>query len=142
MAKQKFEKLRTACIQKMKFMDTTIKGVEETPEYKEMNAYNQAIRDVLELMKEFENNDSETSDLPKEDDKEQKAAQELPCKVGDTIYTACAWGVERHIVKRISIEKDKIFIYGKNGVLIGEGDKIFLNEEQAWEVVSKMNGYR
>ena len=40
-------------------MDTTIKGVEETTEYKEMNAYNQAIRDVLELMKKIENDVSE-----------------------------------------------------------------------------------
>lgn len=50
MTAQEFEIIKRDCLQHMKSMDTSIKGVEHTPEYKKMCAYNQVIQDILPIL--------------------------------------------------------------------------------------------
>lgn len=52
MTNAEFEKIRKELLLKMKFLDTTIKGVSESQEYKEASAYNHAIRDVIDVLKD------------------------------------------------------------------------------------------
>lgn len=49
---QEFEQIKRELITKMKFMDTTLKGVKDSIEYKENSAYNSAIRDCIKLLEE------------------------------------------------------------------------------------------
>lgn len=52
MTNAEFDKIRKELLLKMKFLDTTIKGVSESQEYKEVSAYNHAIRDVIDILKD------------------------------------------------------------------------------------------
>ena len=47
---QEFEQIKRKLMTKMKFMDTTLKGVKDSIEYKENSAYNSAIRDCIKLL--------------------------------------------------------------------------------------------
>lgn len=42
--------IKKELLMKMKFMDTTIKGIEESAEYKEAKAYNTGIRDAINIL--------------------------------------------------------------------------------------------
>lgn len=63
----------------------------------------------------------------------------LPCKVGDTVYTACSWGIESGIVGSIEIISDRIYINNIHGEMIGESHNIFLTQEQAEQKLKEMN---
>ena len=52
MTNTEFENIRKELFLKMKFSDTTIKGISDSQEYKENCAYNQAIRDVIRILQE------------------------------------------------------------------------------------------
>lgn len=69
------------------------------------------------------------SDL--EDLEEQGKLLKLPCAVGDTVYTACSWGIESGIVGSIEIISDRIFVNNTRGQMIGEARNIFLTREEA-----------
>lgn len=75
-----------------------------------------------------------------EDKEEQGLLISLPCKVGDTVYTACSWGVESGVVGNIEIIFDRIFVNNKNGAMIGEAHNIFLTRSEAEEALAKMGG--
>lgn len=55
----------------------------------------------------------------------------LPCAVGDTVYTACSWGIETGTVGSIEIISDRIFVNNLNGQMIGEARNIFVTREEA-----------
>ena len=62
---------------------------------------------------------------------EQNRLLKLPCAVGDTVYTACSWGIESGIVGSIEIISDRIFVNNTRGQMIGEARNIFLTREEA-----------
>ena len=66
-----------------------------------------------------------------EDLEEQGKLLKLPCAVGDTVYTACSWGIESGIVGSIEIISDRIFVNNTRGQMIGEARNIFLTREEA-----------
>ena len=66
-----------------------------------------------------------------EDLEEQNRLLKLPCAVGDTVYTACSWGIESGIVGSIEIISDRIFVNNTRGQMIGEARNIFLTREEA-----------
>lgn len=45
-----YNEIRKELFMKMKFMDTTIKRVTESTEYKEVSIYNDAIRDAIKIL--------------------------------------------------------------------------------------------
>lgn len=47
-----FENIRKELLLKMKFSDTTIKGISDSQEYKENCAYNKGIRDAISILQE------------------------------------------------------------------------------------------
>lgn len=51
MTQQEYDKIQKEMCMKLRFMDTTINGISETQEYKEACAYNNAIRDCMDLLK-------------------------------------------------------------------------------------------
>lgn len=75
-----------------------------------------------------------------EDLEEQGLILRLPCKVGDTVYTACARGVESGIVSSITIMKNNICIYDRYGCFIGTSDNIFLTQSEAEEKLRELEG--
>lgn len=64
-----------------------------------------------------------------EDLEEQRKLMKLPCAVGDTVYTACSWGIESGVVGSIEIISDRIFVNNTRGQMIGEARNIFLTRE-------------
>lgn len=71
---------------------------------------------------------------------EQGLLLRLPCKVGDTVYTACSWGIESGVVGGIEIISDMIFVNNIHGAMIGEVHNIFLTREEAESALKKMRG--
>lgn len=55
MDKEQFGIIQKEILMNIKIMDTTIKGITETPEYKENCAYNKGIRDTLSIIKKYVN---------------------------------------------------------------------------------------
>ena len=47
--------------------------------------------------------------LEKRNAEEQGLLLRLPCKCGDTVYTACSWGIESGVVGSIEIIADRVF---------------------------------
>lgn len=74
-----------------------------------------------------------------EDLEEQGLLLRLPCKVGDTVYTPCAWGIESGIVGSIEIISDRIFVNNIHGEMIGEINTVFLMRAEAEKALRKMN---
>lgn len=66
-----------------------------------------------------------------EDLEEQGLLLRLPCKVGDKVYTPCAWGIESGVVGSIEIISDRVFINNKYGAMIDEAHNVFLTKEEA-----------
>lgn len=66
-----------------------------------------------------------------EDAEEQGLLLKLPCKYGDTVYTACSWGIESGVVGSIEIISDRVFVNNIHGEMIGEANNIFLTREEA-----------
>lgn len=62
---------------------------------------------------------------------EQNRLMKLPCAVGNTVYTACSWGIESGVVGSIEIISDRIFVNNTRGQMIGEARNIFLTREAA-----------
>lgn len=74
-----------------------------------------------------------------EDAEEQGLLLKLPCKVGDTVYTVCAWGIESGVVGSIEIISDRIFVNNTHGEMIGEAHNIFLTQAEAEQKLKEMN---
>lgn len=66
-----------------------------------------------------------------EDLEQQNRLLKLPCAVGDTVYTACSWGIESGVVGSIEIISGRIFVNNTRGQMIGEARNIFLTREEA-----------
>ncbi len=64
----------------------------------------------------------------------------LPCKVGDTVYTACSWGIEIGVVGSIQLISDRVFVNNIQGAMIGEAHNIFLTKAEAEQALAKMKG--
>lgn len=73
-----------------------------------------------------------------EDAEEQGLLLRLPCKVGDTVYTACSWGIESGVVGSIEIISDRVFVNNIHGAMIGEAHNIFLTKEEAEQALKLM----
>ena len=58
----------------------------------------------------------------------------IPCKVGDTVYTVCAWGIESGVVGSIEIFSSMILVNNTHGALMGEVKNIYLTREEAERV--------
>lgn len=72
------------------------------------------------------------------DAEEQGLLLRLPCKVGDTVYTACSWGIESGVVGSIEIIGDMIFVNNHYRAMIGQAHNIFLTKEEAEQALAKM----
>jgi len=57
MTQKEFKSMQKEILMNMRFMDSTIKGITETPEYKENCAYNKGISDTLSIVKKYYNNE-------------------------------------------------------------------------------------
>lgn len=66
-----------------------------------------------------------------EDAEEQGKLIILPCRVGDTVYTACSWGIESGVVGSIEIFDDRIFVNNVHGAMMAEAHNVFLTKEEA-----------
>lgn len=75
-----------------------------------------------------------------EDAEENGLLLRLPCKIGDTVYTACAWGIESGVVGAIDIISDMIFVRDVVGALIGDVKNVFLTREEAEKALSERSG--
>ena len=73
-----------------------------------------------------------------EDAEEQGLLLRLPCKVGDTVYTACSWGIESGVVGSIEIIGDMIFVNNPYRAMIGQAHNIFLTKEEAEQALARM----
>lgn len=73
-----------------------------------------------------------------EDAEEQGLLLKLPCKVGDAVYTACAWEIESGVVGSIEIISDRIFVNNTHGEMIGEAHNIFLTQAEAEQKLKEM----
>ena len=62
----------------------------------------------------------------------------LPCRVGDTVYTVCSWGIESGVVGSIEIISDRIFVNNKHGAMIGESNNIYTTREEAEQALKQM----
>lgn len=71
---------------------------------------------------------------------EQGLLLRLPCKIGDTVYTACSWGIESDVVGAIDIISDMIFARNVVGALIGDIRNVFLTREEAEKALKERNG--
>ena len=84
--------------------------------------YEEVVQQVEKVFSEYES----YKDL-----EEQNRLLKLPCAVGDTVYTACSWGIESGVVGSIEIISDRIFVNNTRGQMIGEAKNIFLTKEEA-----------
>lgn len=75
-----------------------------------------------------------------EDLEEQGKLLKLPCAAGDTVYTACSWGIESGVVGSIEIISDRIFVNNTRGQMIGEARNIFLTREEAEAALKELEG--
>lgn len=75
-----------------------------------------------------------------EDLEEQGKLLKLPCAVGDTVYTACSWGIESGVVGSVEIISDRIFVNNIHGQMIGEAGNIFLTKSAAEQALKEMEG--
>lgn len=75
-----------------------------------------------------------------EDLEEQGKLLKLPCKIGDTVYTACSWGIETGVVGSIEIISDRIFVNNIGGQMIGEASNVFLTRTEAERALAEMEG--
>lgn len=75
-----------------------------------------------------------------EDLEEQRRLLKLPCAVGDTVYTACSWGIESGVVGSIKIISDRIFVNNIQGQMIGEAGNIFLTKSAAERALKEIEG--
>ena len=73
-----------------------------------------------------------------EDLEEQGLLLRLPCKCGDTVYTACSWGIESGVVGSIEIIGDMIFVNNPYRAMIGQAHNIFLTKEEAEVALARM----
>ena len=73
-----------------------------------------------------------------EEAEEQGLLLRLPCKIGDTVYTACSWGIESGVVGSIEIIGDMIFVNNPYRAMIGQAHNIFLAKEEAEQVLTRM----
>lgn len=73
-----------------------------------------------------------------EDLEEQGLLLRLPCKIGDTVYTACAWGIESGVVGSIEIISNRIFVNNPYHAMIAEAHNIFHTREQAEQKLKEM----
>lgn len=73
-----------------------------------------------------------------EDAEEQGLLLRLPCKVGDTVYTACSWGIESGVVGNIEIIADRVFVNNIHGAMIAEAHNVFLNKEEAEQALARL----
>ena len=73
-----------------------------------------------------------------EDLEEQGLLLRLPCKVGDTVYTACSWGIESGVVGSIEIIGDMIFVNNPYRAMIGQAHNIFLTKEEAEQALERL----
>lgn len=73
-----------------------------------------------------------------EDLEEQELLLKLPCKIGDTVYTACAWGIESGVVGSIEIISNRIFVNNPYHAMIAEAHNIFHTREQAEQKLKEM----
>lgn len=48
-----FESIKKELFEKIKFMDTTIKGVSDSPEYKDAQSYNKGIRTAVKILNTY-----------------------------------------------------------------------------------------
>lgn len=48
-----FESIKKELFEKIKFMDTTIKGVSDSPEYKDAQSYNRGIRTAVKILNTY-----------------------------------------------------------------------------------------
>lgn len=87
------------------------------------------LRMLLYKWKEFIEDIQELYEYRKAE--EQNRLLKLPCAVGNTVYTACSWGIESGIVGSIEIISDRIFVNNTRGQMIGEARNIFLTREEA-----------
>lgn len=69
---------------------------------------------------------------------EQNRLLKLPCAVGDTVYTACSWGIESGIVGSIEIISDRVFVNNTKGQMIGEAKNISLTREEAESALKEL----
>lgn len=76
--------------------------------------------------------------LEKRNAEEQGLLLRLPCKVGDTVYTACSWGIESGVVGSIEIIGDMIFVNNPYRAMIGQAHNIFLTKEEAEYALARM----
>ena len=72
------------------------------------------------------------------DAEEQGLLLLLPCKIGDTVYTACSWGIESGVVGSIEIIGDMIFVNNPYRAMIGQAHNIFLTKEEAEQALARM----
>ena len=110
-----------------------------------VNEFKKALDNVKILSAMYEKlNDQEVLEYHKlaeyEDLEKQGKLLKLPCKVGDTVYTACSWGIESGVVGSIEIMQDRIFINNIHGQMIGEAKNIFLTKEEAETALKEMEG--
>jgi hypothetical protein len=75
-----------------------------------------------------------------EDAEENGLLIRLPCKVGDTVYTPCSWGIEYGVVGSIEVFSDRIFVNNIHGSMIGEAKSVFLTKAEAEQALAKMKG--
>lgn len=67
MTDKEYKEIQRDLYMKLKMFDTTVKGATESPEYKDAQAYNQGIRDCIDLLKTkvTKTNETESSVLGK-----------------------------------------------------------------------------
>lgn len=97
----------------------TKKGFNFTTEYVKRSIDSWSVAQCLKKLQEYE------------DAEEQGLLLKLPCKYGDTVYTACSWGIESGVVGSIEIFLDRVFVNNIHGEMIGEANNIFLTREEA-----------
>lgn len=61
----------------------------------------------------------------------------LPFKIGQTVYTVCAWGVEEREIVYYEIHKDVIYAYGDYETLISSIDNLYESYDEAYEIWKK-----
>ena len=74
------------------------------------------------------------------DAEEQGLLIKLPCKVGDTVYTACSWGIESGVVGSIQLISDRVFVNNIQGAMIGEAYNIFPTKAEAEQALAEKKG--
>lgn len=65
---------------------------------------------------------------------------ELPCKVGDRVYSALYGKVTSHYIRKIEINKDDLFACSALMIPFSEfGKTVFLTKEEAEKALEKIN---